>query len=185
MLIDDELPAFDFTEHHRIRIAASPAQVDRALRTADLGGSWIMRALFFLRGLPAFLRRGRRGGKSACLDLNELQRHGFMMIRDEPEREMVLGVVGRFWHPTGNIATIEASQFRTFEQDGFCKAAWNFAIQPDGDSSLLSTETRIRCLGAHARKRFSAYWFFVRPFSGWIRILMLRRIRRAAEQPAS
>lgn len=184
MVIDEELPAFDFTEHHRIRIAATPACVDRALRTADLGGSPVMRALFFLRGLPSFLRSGKRG-TAARLDLNELQRHGFMMIRDEPEREMVLGIVGRFWHPTGNIATIEASQFRTFEQDGFCKAAWNFAIQPEGDSSLLSTETRIRCLGAHARKRFSAYWFFVRPFSGWIRILMLRRIRNAAEQLAS
>jgi len=184
MLIDEELPAFDFTEHHKILIAATPANVDRALRTADLGGSWVMRALFFLRGLPSRIRTGKRG-KAACLDLNELQRHGFMMIRDEPEKEMVLGVVGRFWHPTGNIATIEAVEFRTFERDGLCKAAWNFAIEPDGDSSLLSTETRIRCLGAQAKKRFSAYWFFVRPFSGLIRVLMLRRIRRAAEQMAS
>lgn len=183
MLIDEELAVFDFTEHHSIRIAALPAHVDRTLRTADLAGSLVMRALFFLRGLPKFIRHGRVG-KVACLDLAELQRHGFMMIRDEPENEMVLGIVGRFWHPTGNVATIEPEAFRSFERDGFCKAAWNFVIKPDGGSSLLSTETRIRCFGPHARKRFSAYWFVVRPFSGWIRILMLRKIRRAAEQSA-
>jgi len=180
MLIDEELPVFDFTEHHLIRIAASPAHVDRTLRTADLASSLIMRALFFLRGLPRFIRHGRIG-KAGRLDLAELQRCGFMMLRDEPEHEMVLGVVGRFWHPTGNLATIEPEEFRGFEQDGFCKAAWNFVIKPDGGSSLLSTETRIRCFGPHARKRFSAYWFFVRPFSGLIRILMLRKIKRAAE----
>lgn len=183
MLIDEELPGFDFTEHHSIRIAASPAHVDRTLRTANLAGSPVMRVLFFLRGLPKLIRHGRVG-KAARLDLAELQRHGFMMLRDEPEHEMVLGIVGRFWHPTGNIATIEPREFLSFERDGFCKAAWNFVIKPDGGSSLLSTETRIRCFGPHARKRFAAYWFFVRPFSGLIRILMLRKIRKAAEKPA-
>lgn len=183
MLIDEELPTYDFTEHHQIRIDGTPAQVDRAARTADLGASWVMRALFVLRGLPRLFTKGRVR-RASRLDLTELQRHGFMMIRDEPKHEMVLGIVGRFWHPTGNIATIEPEEFRSFERDGFCKAAWNFVIKPDGGSSLLSTETRIRCFGPHARKRFSAYWFFVRPFSGWIRILMLRKIRKAAEQSA-
>jgi hypothetical protein len=37
------------------------------------------------------------------------------------------------------------------------------------------------CADADARRRFKAYWLFVRPFSGLLRIMILRAVRRAAE----
>jgi hypothetical protein len=46
---------------------------------------------------------------------------------------------------------------------------------------MLSTETRVACGDAASRAKFRVYWTFVRPFSGLIRIVMLRAVRRAAE----
>jgi hypothetical protein len=33
-----------------------------------------------------------------------------------------------------------------------------------------------------SRRKFRVYWFFVRPFSGVIRRLMLRAVKKAADQ---
>ena len=52
MLIDDFLPKYDFIETHDIGIRASPETVFEAVNEIDLCESPIIRALFFLRGLP-------------------------------------------------------------------------------------------------------------------------------------
>jgi hypothetical protein len=45
----------------------------------------------------------------------------------------------------------------------------------------LSTETRVHVADPAARRKFRRYWFVIRPFSGLIRILLLRAARRRAE----
>jgi hypothetical protein len=47
----------------------------------------------------------------------------------------------------------------------------------------LITETRVR-VAADAHTRFLLYWGMVRPFSGLLRRLMLRDIRRTAAKLA-
>jgi hypothetical protein len=47
--------------------------------------------------------------------------------------------------------------------------------------TILETETRIQCLDKNALKKFSWYWFFIRPFSGMIRLQILKSIKRSAE----
>ena len=65
---------------------------------------------------------------------------------------------------------------------GRAHAVWNFRVLPRGEQgSVLSTETRVTCGDPASRARFSRYWLVVRPFSGLIRIVMLRAIRRATE----
>ena len=49
------------------------------------------------------------------------------------------------------------------------------------DKTLLSTETRILCLGPKALKRFRAYWMVIRPFSGIVRKEWLRIAKKMAE----
>ncbi len=49
--------------------------------------------------------------------------------------------------------------------------------------SSLSTETRVHVADPPARRKFRRYWFVIRPFSGLIRILLLRAARRRAEAP--
>jgi len=44
----------------------------------------------------------------------------------------------------------------------------------------VATETRIRCTDDASRRAFLRYWRVIRPFSGLIRMEMLRSIRCAA-----
>lgn len=53
--------------------------------------------------------------------------------------------------------------------------------ESEGGFCDLSTETRIQYFGPAARHKFRLYWFFIGPFSGAIRVGLLRGIRRRAE----
>ncbi|MEQ1645742.1 MAG: hypothetical protein ABL959_19990 [Pyrinomonadaceae bacterium] len=77
---------------------------------------------------------------------------------------------------------MNADNFKAFDKTGYAKAVWNFSLDPDGDATRLTTETRIKCLDDGSRRSFGFYWTFVQPFSGIIRMEMLRAIKRKAEQ---
>jgi hypothetical protein len=49
------------------------------------------------------------------------------------------------------------------------------------DGETLATETRVRAASPASRRRFRLYWLAIRPFSGLIRHLWLREIKRWAE----
>jgi len=99
-----------------------------------------------------------------------------------PEREVVFGVVGKFWRFDGGLRRLDRDSFLAFAEDGYVKGAWNLRVEPaEGSGSVLSTETRIACFGAAARRKFRLYWSFVGPFSGLIRRALLRGVRRRAE----
>jgi hypothetical protein len=55
--------------------------------------------------------------------------------------------------------------------------------EDDRGRTVLTTETRVACGDPASRAKFRAYWTVVRPFSGLIRILMLRAVRRECERP--
>jgi hypothetical protein len=58
------------------------------------------------------------------------------------------------------------------------KIFWNFYFKEiETNKTLVSTETRILCLTKKSKFRFAIYWFFVKPFSGIIRLEMLRLIK--------
>lgn len=62
------------------------------------------------------------------------------------------------------------------------KIIWNFYFDKVSENkTFVSTETRILCLTKKSKTRFSIYWFFIKPFSGLIRIEMLRLIKKKAE----
>lgn len=182
MLIDEFMPEAQFAERHAVRVAAPPERAWEAVRALDLRGSLVVRALFALRSLPALLagRRGRGRGLGSTMDT--LLDSGFVLLAERPPREIVLGLTGRFWTPTGGIARVEPDEFRGFCGPGMAVAAWNFTVLPTDHGSLVATETRVRCTDAAARRSFARYWRVVRPFSGLIRNEALRAVRRAAER---
>lgn len=183
MLIYDYLPRCDAFEKHRIAIAALPEQVYAAARKLDLSGSLLIRSLFLLRGLPALFSSKRKTQSQLGLNFESLLRSGFVLLDEKPGEEIVLGLVGKFWTASGCIQKIAASEFRDFTAPGFAKAAWNFSLHAQSNGAIiLTTETRILCTDQASRKRFLRYWRFVRPFSGLVRIAVLRAIKRAVER---
>lgn len=170
-LIDDFMPVFDAVERHALTIAAPPAAVYEAVTRVDFARSGPIRWLLRLRGL----------GAPGRLTLADVTRRGFVRLAERPGRELAFGIAGRFWTPSGGRVALDADGFRRFERAGHATAVWDFRVAGAGrGTTRLTTETRIRCVDGAARRRFRVYWALVRPFSGLIRILMLRAVAQEA-----
>ncbi len=174
-LIDQFLPAFDFSEHYRINIHASVEEVFSVVRTLNFTPSIFTRILFRLRGLPR-----------VATSLGGLHEMGFVSLGERAPVEMVLGIVGKFWAPSGCIQSLTVDSFKSFQTPGYAKAVWNFSlfeIQPGWTQA--ATETRVLCLDKVSLKRFRFYWVLVRPFSGFIRKRILIALKDQAEHRKS
>jgi hypothetical protein len=173
--LDDFLPDYEFSERHSLVIDAPTARIDAALRTISICDIPVARALWRVR------RLGRPYG-----DLQKPFVGGELpgvVLEDVPEEGIVLGLTGQFWRLLGSRDRDKprtADEFLAFTRPDTCKAVIDFRV---GRSSL-STETRVHVGDPAARRKFRLYWFVVRPFSGLIRILLLRAARRRAEAPA-
>ena len=179
MRIDDYMSHYQFSEFHNVHIDAPPEIVYQITCRLDLRQSFLIKTLFWLRG---FYGRARPTDSSPGLEitLEDLtKKAGFILLDQIPNEEMVLARVGRFWRPSGGIITMPADQVKDFNQNGFAKAICNFGVQrEENGGTILSTETRIQTYGNMAKVLFRMYWLIVRPFSGLIRILMLKEISR-------
>lgn len=174
------MPSWDASERHSRLFEASPAEVWSALESADFGGSPLIRLLMGIRTLPQRIFGGGAPRRSpGRLDFAALERAGFGVLALEPRREIVLGVEGRFWRPTGNVRAFERARFDRPVEAGFARGVWNFAVAPEGEKrTRLSTETRVLCGDPARRRKFRLYWTFVRPGSGAIRHAMLGAVAR-------
>jgi hypothetical protein len=177
--LDRLMPAYDVHEVHSTRVRARPLDIYRVLFEVTANEVWLFRALMAVRGLGA-----RRADGSRPL-LEAAQEGGFAVLADEAGREVVLGVMGRFWRlrqrsirPIGSPA-----EFASFAEPGYARAAMNFLIEPlDGGACRLTTETRVSATDARARRAFRMYWTLVHPGSAFIRRMWLRALKRRAEK---
>jgi hypothetical protein len=176
--LDDVVPDPQFRERHERRIAAPPAAVWDALQELRLSDTTLSRALMAIRLLPARLA-GRRPTMASgrLLETGPLPRLG-----GEPGRCIVAGGVMQPWKLTGgdDPPALDAVQLRAFERPGWVKAAFDFVLEPDGDGTLVSTETRVSATDARTRARFGIYWMLIRAGSGLIRRDLLRELARRA-----
>jgi len=171
MFIDKFLPEAQFRSRHTVEVSARPPAVYRAVSGLDLSASRGAKALFRLRGLPP-----------TALTLPGLERLGFVRLGERPDSELLLGLIGRFWRPSGALQRVTPEAFLEFNRTGFAKAVWGFALHPRQDGlTTLVTETRVHCLDHRSERRFGLYWRVIGPFSGWIRRVALDIIRRQAE----
>jgi hypothetical protein len=178
--IDDFLPDPDFAASYEIRVQAPSPVVYADLLRADFHEHWLVRVLMTLR-------TGKRPMRHAVpRDLRQrLEGTGFVVLKEIPNEELVIGVVGKFWRPDGGrYLELTPQEFVEFSREGYAKAAWNFRLRAESQqASILSTETRIQCFGA-ALWKFRAYWSVVGPFSGLIRKAILQQVKVKAEGEA-
>jgi hypothetical protein len=187
MLIDGFLPKPDVIERHESVVRADCDTAYRVIRTLDFARSPVVRGLSLLRGIPGMLRRGRRDGEipytTPHLGLEDVLGFGFVVLAEEPGVEIVLGVVGRFWRPRGDIIRMQPEEFESFDRPGFAKGAMNIRVEPAGDGlTRIATETRVRCTDARSRRSFLRYWRLIGPFSALIRRRMLAMAKAAVER---
>ena len=182
MLLDDFLPTYRFSEFHHTIVSAPREKVYDAARGMDMRRSPLVSILLRLRELPHRLISVDFDTKGLGYTLDDMIEAGFIMLADEPPREMVFGLVGRFWTLNFDIQDLTPGEFKSFDKQGYAKVAANLAVYKiEPGRSLVTTETRINCLGQHARNSFRRYWTMIRPFSGLIRREWLRIIKLSAE----
>jgi hypothetical protein len=178
--IDEFLPPCDFRAAYRISIHAPRSVVYQSLLHAGFSELRVMRVLMALR-------TGKRMPRDRTpRDLRQrLQGTGFVILNEVPDAEIVIGVAGRLWSPDGGrCMDLTAANFKEFSRLGFAKVAWNFRLPGELSEigvTILSTETRIQCFGRAARWKFRTYWSLVGPFSGLIRLAMLKQVKAKAE----
>ena len=186
MPLDSFLTDYHFREVHAVTVRASPDRVFGALKALTPRDVPLLRVLFTLRALPAIIT-GKAGAASKGSQplLDQFLSHGFTLLVEEPNRGLVLGTVGQFWKPLGRPLPLDSpEQFLTFDLPDHAKAVMDFTVvdAPSGNGVVLCTETRVLIPDAAARRRFAAYWLLVRPWSGLIRRMWLRAIKRRAER---
>ena len=162
-LIDKYRSSFDYNEIHKTVINASPETCYKSALELDLSKSWIITSLFWLRGIPF---------KSTKFK-DFVAGMKFTLLEEFPSCEFVYG-----FHVRNGIEWVEDKvEFCTDNPDYKMKAVWSMKFREAGNGCEVSTETRVKCLTQKFKILFSIYWFFIRPFSGLIRLEMLRLLR--------
>jgi hypothetical protein len=181
-LVDEIMPVYQVASRHSRIVRAPAATVYAEIRRVEFGQAPLVRGLFALRGLPARLLGG--GPRPAPGARRQGVPPGFVLLAERPGREVVLGIAGQFWRPTGNVARLaDAAAWHAYQAPGTASGVIVLRVTPlDYQTSRLATETRVRVRGRGATLRFRAYWLVIGPFSGLIRHSLLGQIGRAAEQ---
>jgi hypothetical protein len=192
MLIDELMPAYDAVRsEHRI-IAGDIATVYDATRRSDFLRAWresaAVRVLFAVRGLGERAisliarREHREPPPPDSLRLADLPTHGdWVLLGEDPPREIAFGVVGRFWAGETVWKTIDAADFARFAEPGFGRIACNFSLRSYGAGRTLVTyECRTLATDERARRGFMRYWRPLAPFIGLVMRSQLRVIEGEA-----
>ena len=182
-VLDEVMPRWEASEFHHVWLDASLEETWAALLATTGREVRLLRPLMALRRLPSWLlRRSSVGGNHGEQPLfATLEHSGFVRLAEEPGREIVFGVVGRFWSPAGNapvgdIADLDG--FVGFDKPGYAKAAMSFLARREGTGTRLMSETRVVATDPMAARRFRWYWRLIRPGSGAIRRSWLAAVGR-------
>jgi hypothetical protein len=182
-VLDDVLPVYRHRERHAAQIAATPDAVWSALHSVSSGDLRLTRVLTTIRALPS--QRGMRGGGLPANQgfLEAFLERGFRELRVDPPRALVAGAAAQPWRLRGGETAdvVDLDGFRVFARPGFVLMATSFELEPLGDGTRLSTETRVQPTEARAARAFRPYWWAIRAGSGLIRRDVLRATRRLAE----
>jgi hypothetical protein len=154
--LDEFLPTYDFRTRHEVAVAVDPVKADRALRELTFKDVPLVRALLLARGI----RRKRRDEAVLTTMVPRAT-----VVEDVPGEGIVLSLSGQFWRLRGRGPEPPAL------------AVVDFRAVPGS----LSTETRVHIEDPGSRRKFARYWRVVRPFSGLIRVSILRAAKRRAE----
>jgi len=175
VIVDDFLPVYDVSDSVATVVHADVATTWDALLGVDLvevGRRRPMVGLLgALRALPDIVSHLLHGedlpGAPKTLRLRDLatlpmNQGGWVLLGERPREEIALGLVGKFWRPVIEFASVPTPEaFRAFDTPGFARTIYSLAVSDIGDGrSLLTGTMRTSATDERARAWFRRYWTF-------------------------
>ena len=174
LLLDDFLPVYDVSDTVAVVVHSSADDVWEALMAADLVEVGRRRPVVGLLGglrvLPevvSHLLHGEPPPRAPKrLTLKEtttmpLGEGGWRLLGERPGQEIALGLIGKFWRPVIEYASVEAEGFSAFAHPGFAKTVYALEVEPLAEDGCLLTGTmRTVTTDEQARHWFRRYWTF-------------------------
>mgnify|MGYP001559626212 CR=1 FL=1 len=192
--LDKVIPVWQFAERHETRIHASPAAVEKAVRSVSARDIALFRLLTWLRSPRLPWLEKEESILSPPADepiLSVALRSGFQELAKEPGKELVFGSLVMAPASLGALPPAElrklraeftAEKFRALADPGYAKAVMNFRWMEEGDGwTRLVTETRVFATDSAVKRRFGIYWRAIYPGSSLLRRTWLAAIRHRAE----
>ena len=176
-MLDELLGSWHWRNKATVWIDADPATVFLAAEQVRLGE------------LPgAAVRRSTqlRVDRSGVTVLHDLLTQGFFLLHEDPDRELVLGRVGKFWRPGGATAAAVGGRkaFMDFAEPGYAKAVLGLLALPSGPGTMVVVETRIRATDLHTFQEFNRHWLVAAWAGPSARRQLLAAIKARVARPA-
>jgi hypothetical protein len=172
MLQNKYLPQCDFSSAHSITVNTPVSKIFPLISQFKFKNPLISYWLMKLRGMSA----------PTHFSIQHLENSRFVLLEEVPDSEIIIGLIGKPWTPTGHLQKFQPHEFIPFNDKGYIKASWSFELVSISPTQTeVKTETRIACPTPLVRRRFGIYWFFIKPFSGIIRKAMLKAIKSELE----
>ena len=179
-LIEKFLPHYQFIERHQTTVNCRPGELLDIVQSFEPPPDRLTDIAIYARQLPArllhWVTRSRLPLPAPFTVAN------FIPLEREGDREMVGGLVGKFWRPDlGLVVVADPAEFLACNPPQTAKLVIGFLAEQVGGATLLTTETRVYCPDRYSLIMFTPYWLVIRPVSGLLRRKALGAIRRIAE----
>ena len=172
-LLERYLPEYDVSDSVACVVDADVATTWAALIEADLievGRKHpLIAVLGFARLLPELAAdllhgeaRGPTRAPAAQGDDRATHHQGRLgLVGRARNDELALGLVGKFWRPVIEVASLEVEEFRSFSQPGWAKTVYDMRVSRiDKRRTLLSGTMRTATTDGRSRRWFRRYWTF-------------------------
>lgn len=174
------MPEYRMRQVNRVRVKASPAEAWKVVRALDIESSLISQILFKLRSLPEVFagKTNNRNENHQTFGIESFTGpgKGFQILDELPGEEIVVGSVGKFWKLNIEWVQINSETFRTFNNPGYGKLAWNLRVDSDGHGgSWITWDLRVNATDAGTWQFFQKYWLVIGRFSHWLRRSALKQ----------
>ena len=183
-LMEKLLPHYQFVERHQTSVRCKPGDLLDIVQNFQPPKDRASEIAMFARQLPARLMHWM--APSHVPPPSPFTLANFTPLDRDGDREIVAGLVGKFWRPDFGLLAINGpSEFLACNLPRTAKLVIGFLAEQSGEVTLLTTETRVYCPDRYSLIMFAPYWLAIRPVSGLLRRRALGTIRRIAERGTS
>jgi hypothetical protein len=186
-LLDKLLPVYEFRGAVSTVIHAPPDEIFQAVQEVTPAEMPLAMALGELRYLPVRLS-GHPLPETPPVEsfIQTLLATGNSVLAEEPERELVIGSIGKFHQLTDQeFQPFQGPDaFMDFTQPNFQKLALSFRLTGTDPTTgyRLTLEHRTHALSPSSRQKFGFYWLAIKPGGNFLSWLLLQAIKRRAER---